>query len=120
MQFMACVCVFGLDNVLQSYMTDLCEVLFVIFWDPVPMLSTDDRMKMKKKRESLINSCGLLVFFFNNFSTFSLLLSCEMIRQSSRGQEMTGLLARLSKKAEYWVMAWKPQLSLSCKDEPES
>lgn len=31
MQLMACVCVFGLENVLQSYMTDLCEVLFVIF-----------------------------------------------------------------------------------------
>lgn len=57
---MTCV---WLKHALQLYVTDLCDILFRIFKDPVPMLSTDDRMKIKK-REFLINSYSLLVFFF--------------------------------------------------------
>lgn len=73
--------------------------------------------KWKRKRESLINSCSLLGF--HNSRSFS--GCCCLVKwsgRSGRGQEMAGVLARLSRKAEFWVMAWKPQLSLSCKDKP--
>lgn len=85
-------------------MTDLCEIFFQIFSEPVPMLSTDDRMKVKKKRESLINSCSLLGF--HNSRSFS--RRCCLVKWSGRAAGDGRWLESWHALAERLNLEWWP------------
>lgn len=68
------------------------------------MLSTDDRMKVKKKRESLINSCSLLGF--HNSRSFS--WRCCLVKWSGRAAGDRRWLESWHALAERLNFEWWP------------